>query len=95
MSYQPNGMDGSVVGVKTLVETPAALFSGGSELSGRSRLRVTNMSTATRARIGRVASNLQRDGAPIEPGDTVTVYPSTTIYGCSEGSAITCQIEEK
>ena len=95
MSYQPHGMDGSIAGVKTLVETPAALFAGGSELAGRSRLRITNLSPHTRIRIGRSSANLQRDGAPIEPGDTLTLHPSTTIFGCSEGAAITCQIEEK
>lgn len=95
MSYAI-GMSGSVVGVKTLVETPAALFAGGSELAGRSRLRITNLSGDTRARVGIISgANLQRDGSPIEPGDTLTLFPSTTIYGCSEGAAITCQIEEK
>lgn len=89
------GMDGSVVGVKTLVETPAALFAGGAELNDRTRIRLTNLSASTRMRVGRLASNLQRDGDVIEPGDSALYFPSTTIYGCSEGAAITCQIEEK
>ena len=95
MSYQPTGMIGSVAGVKTVVETPAQAFAGGSALSPRSRIRVTNLSTHTRVRVGRQSANLQRDGIPVEPGDTLSLYPTTTIFACSEGSAITIQIEEK
>lgn len=87
-------MTGSIVGIKTIVETPAALFAGANPRSDRSRLRVTNLAIDTRIRIGTNIANLQRDGQPIEPGDTLTIYPITTVYACSEGRNISAQIEE-
>lgn len=94
-SYKPTGMTGSIVGTKTIVETPALLFAGKSQILDRSRLRITNMSDSVRIRIGVNSANLQRDGQPIEPGDTLTTYPTADIYGCSEGQSTTAQIEEK
>ena len=83
---------------KTLVETPAALFAGGSPLASRRWLIIRNESTSIRARIGRLQSNLQRDGEIIEPGAVMFMQldPATgiAIYGCSEGAAITVNIGE-
>lgn len=93
--YQPTGMSGSVVGVKTAVETPAAVFAGASALVGRSRLRIANQSDSLRVRVGIAATNLQRDGIPVEPGDSKTIYPTGAVYACSEGAPVTIQIEEK
>ena len=96
MSLPNRNLDGALVSVKTAVATPAAMFAGGSQLAGRTRLRMTNLSGDTRMRIGRVTANLQRDGSPVEPGDTLTIYPDsdTIIYGASEGRPIQIQIEE-
>lgn len=94
-TYTPNGMGGSVVGTKTAVETPAAVFAGASALADRSRLRITNTSADTRLRIGVATANLQRDGQPVEPGDTLTLHPATTVYAASEGAPVSIQIEEK
>lgn len=93
--YLPVGLTGSLVGRKTLTATPAALHAGASEKTPRSRLRITNEASATRIRIGAISANLQRDGLIIEPGDTATIYPSATVYGCSEGKPAIIQIEEK
>lgn len=93
-AFSPFGLHGSVTGVKTAVETPAEVFAGASALAGRSRLRITNLSTHTRIRYGRQAANLQRDGAPVEPGDTITLFPTVPVFACSEGAAVTIQIEE-
>lgn len=95
MSYSPTGYAGSLTAVKTAVETPAALFAGAEAKPDRSRLRVTNLSAATRLRIGVNTSDLQRDGQPIEPGDTLTVYPTADLFICSEGRSAQFQIEEK
>jgi hypothetical protein len=94
-NYQPFGLSGSVVGTKTATETPAEAFAGGTVLADRSRLRITNLSSDTRIRVGVASANLQRDGQPVEPGDTVTLYPTTTIYAASEGRPVTLNIEEK
>jgi len=98
-SALPRRMTTSYVsGNKTLVETPAALFAGGSALASRRWLIVRNESTDTRARVGRLQTNLQRDGEIIEPGAVMLIQLdselSTTIYGCSEGGAITANIGE-
>lgn len=87
-----------VVGSKTLVETPAALFAGGSALVGRRWMAVRNESTAIRVRIGRVQANLQRDGEIIEPGAVMLIQFDPTaaleIFACSEGAAITVNVAE-
>ncbi|MDV7394445.1 hypothetical protein RZS08_23890 [Arthrospira platensis SPKY1] len=88
------GMGQSVVGVKTAVETPAEIFAGANALANRTRMRITNLSTHTRIRYGRQTANLQRDGAPVEPGDTVILFPTVPVFACSEGKAIQLQIEE-
>lgn len=95
MSYAPSGMTGSIVAVKTAVETPASVFAASAIKPDRSRLRITNLSADIRLRIGVNTANLQRDGQPIEPGDTLTVYPTDDLYLCSEGRKALFQIEEK
>lgn len=94
--FSPYTTAGSVVGTKTVTATPSALFAGASVLADRQRLKITNLSEDTRLRLGFAESDLQRDGQPLEPGDTATLYPdNTTIYGASEGRPVKLQIEER
>lgn len=83
---------------KTLTETPAALFAGASQMAGRCLLILRNESLDTRARIGALQTDLQRDGIVLEPGAALILQldpaVSTAIYGCSEGRAIPLQIGE-
>jgi len=95
MTYQPNHIAGSVTGLKTAVETPAEAFAGSSAIADRSRLVLRNASTDKRLRFGVSQSNLQRDGAPIEPGDEATLHPTTAVFICSEGAPCPVEIEEK
>lgn len=86
-------------GQKTVTATPAALFAGASELSGRVRMLVRNESADIRMRYGTAQSNLQENGFPIEPGEEkefiFDANISQTIYGVSEGANITVFVEEK
>ncbi|GEM_PF-3164220 len=86
-------------GQKTVTATPAALFAGGSEMSGRVRMLVRNDSTDIRMRYGTAQSNLQENGYPIEPGEekefVFDADTSQTIYGVSEGGEVPVFIEEK
>jgi hypothetical protein len=88
-------MAGSEVGTRTITATPVLLNADGTDKTGRVRLRIYNLSTTTRLRVGTASANLQRDGQPVEPQDSLTLYPTAPIYGCSEGAAIKNQIEEK
>lgn len=85
-----------ITGNKTLVETPAALFAGGSQLTDRINLTVRNESVDTRLRVGRLQANLQRDGIIVEPQSilVLSLTDATTIYGCSEGGSIKTLITE-
>lgn len=93
--YDPGSMTGSEVGTRTITATPALLNADGTDLTGRNRLRIRNLSTDTRLRIGTASGDLQRDGQPVEPQDSLTLYPTTPVYGCSEGRPVTLQIEEQ
>lgn len=83
---------------KTLTETPSALFAGASVLAARTWMFVRNESTDTRLRFGRLQANLQRDGAIVEPQAAIFLPfapgEATTIYGVSEGRAITVSTAE-
>jgi len=98
--FQAKAYTGSIVtGKKTVTATPTALFAGGSEMSGRTRMIVRNESTDIRMRYGTAQSNLQENGMPIDPGEEKEfVFDSSTaqtIYGVSEGAEIPAFIEEK
>jgi len=83
---------------KTFTETPAEVFAGSSVLADRKYLVIRNESTEMRLRYGVSNSNLQRDGYALEPGAVAVIQfdpvVATTIYACSEGKAITCNIAE-
>lgn len=86
-----------VSGNKTLVETPAALFAGSSQLASRTGLTVRNESVDTRIRVGIISNkDLQRDGVIIEPQATLVVAldDATIVYGCSEGASAKALITE-
>jgi len=94
MILELSGQSAKVTATKTIVETPAEANVSGTNLVGRTKLTIRNDSSDTRIRIGRLTTNLQRDGQVIEPGDTITLFPTTTIYACSEGAAIKTNISE-
>lgn len=95
-----------VAGLRTVTTVPVEVFAGASRLASRGRVAARNLSTDTRVRIGATAgtlladgtSSLQRDGVIVEPGELVTVYIDTAVplplYACSEGCAVTLQVEE-
>ncbi|MDV7394444.1 hypothetical protein RZS08_23885, partial [Arthrospira platensis SPKY1] len=87
-----------VTGVKTAVETPAAIFAGSSALANRTTITLRNESTNIRIRVGRLQSNLQRDGMILEPQAVmvIPVSPSTAVdvFVCSEGSAVNLLVTE-
>lgn len=87
-----------VTGVKTAVETPAAIFAAGSALANRTTITLRNESTNIRIRVGRLQSNLQRDGMILEP-QAVMVIPmnpdtAVEIFVCSEGAAVNLLVTE-
>ena len=84
--------------IKTVVETPAQAFAGGSALASRRSLILRNESTSTRIRYGRQSANLQRDGEIIEPQAVVALQlepgTATAVFACSEGASAAMHIVE-
>lgn len=85
-------------GLRTLTDTPIELFAQASALPNRGRLVVRNLSGHTRARVGVLTANLQRDGEIVEPGEVLGLACDPAVhlpvYACSEGGALTVHVEE-